>query len=72
MYDVINVLASANIIKKKGCMLGRNEETDGIFRLENGVEMFEKKNESKIDGIKQEYQRLYDRIGKKRIILAEL
>jgi len=52
MYDVINVLASANIIKKKGCMLGRNEETDGIFRLENGVEMFEKKNESKIDGIK--------------------
>lgn len=36
MYDVINVLASANIIKKRGCMLGRSDETDGIFGLTNG------------------------------------
>lgn len=38
MYDVINVLVSVDIIKKRGTMLFRSDEGDKIFKMKRGMD----------------------------------
>lgn len=38
MYDVINVLVSVDIIKKRGTMLFRSDEGDKAFKMKKGMD----------------------------------